>query len=44
MQGNLTTNADFAGRLNISGVWIEFRARLFPNGSANVGTIFTVPK
>jgi hypothetical protein len=40
MRGNLATNADVVGRLIVDGVEVEYRARLLPNGTVNVGTLF----
>jgi filamentous hemagglutinin len=42
MRGNLATNADVVGRLIVDGVEVEYRARLLPNGTVNVGTLFPV--
>ena len=42
MRGNLVTNADVVGRLEVDGVLVEYRARLLENGMVNVGTLFPV--
>jgi filamentous hemagglutinin len=42
MRGNLGVGADVAGRVRIDNVLVEYRARLLPDGSVNVGTIFPV--
>ena len=42
MRPNMATGADVGGRLRIDNVLVEYRARLLPDGSVNVGTIFPV--
>jgi len=42
MRPNMVTEAAVRGRMTIDGVLIEYRARLLPNGTVNVGTIFPV--
>lgn len=42
MRSNMATGADVGGRLRIDNVLVEYRARLLPDGSVNVGTIFPV--
>jgi hypothetical protein len=42
MRGNLAANADVVGRLTVDGVEVEYRARLLPSGTVNVGTLFPV--
>ncbi|WP_253699905.1 beta strand repeat-containing protein [Cupriavidus pauculus] len=42
MRGNMAANADVVGRLIVDGVKVEYRARLLPNGTVNVGTLFPV--
>jgi hypothetical protein len=42
MRPNMPTGADVAGRLRIDNVLIEYRARVLPDGSISVGTIFSV--
>lgn len=42
MRTNIATDADVGGRLRIDDVLVEYRARLLPDGSVNVGTIFPV--
>jgi hypothetical protein len=42
MRGGLTTNADVVGRLTVDGVKVEYRLRLLPDGTVNVGTLFPV--
>ncbi|WP_218081682.1 hypothetical protein [Anthocerotibacter panamensis] len=42
IRDSLATNADVVGRLNVDGILIEYRARLLPTGSVNVGTLFPV--
>ncbi|VTU27608.1 Cell wall-associated polypeptide CWBP200 [Variovorax sp. PBL-H6] len=42
MRGNLATNSDVVGRLTVDGVEVEYRARLLPSGTVNVGTLFPV--
>jgi hypothetical protein len=38
----MEAGADVAGRMRIDNVLVEYRARLLPDGSVNVGTIFPV--
>ncbi|WP_405053894.1 RHS repeat-associated core domain-containing protein [Variovorax soli] len=42
MRGNLAADADVVGRLIVDGVELEYRARLLPSGTVNVGTLFPV--
>ena len=42
MRGSMDVGADVAGRMRIDNVLVEYRARLLPDGSVNVGTIFPV--
>jgi filamentous hemagglutinin len=42
MRGSLEVGADVAGRMRIDKILVEYRARLLPDGSVNVGTIFPV--
>ena len=42
MRGSLAANADVVGRLTVDGVKVEYRARLPPNGTVNIGTLFPV--
>jgi RHS repeat-associated protein len=42
MRGSMATNADTVGRIAVGGVEVEYRARLLPNGTVNVGTLFPV--
>jgi len=42
MRANMAVNADVGGRLVVDRATIEYRARLLPNGTVNVGTIFPV--
>ncbi|MBL9046873.1 MAG: hypothetical protein JNK34_06100 [Tabrizicola sp.] len=42
IRSSIVPGADFAGRMSISGKLVEYRARLLPNGTVNVGTIFVV--
>lgn len=42
MRPNMATGADVGGRIRIDNVLVEYRARLLPDGSVNVGTIFPV--
>jgi hypothetical protein len=42
LRGKLATNADVVGRLTVDGVKVEYRARLLPDGTINVGTLFPV--
>jgi RHS repeat-associated protein len=42
MRGSMEAGADVAGRMRIDNVLVEYRARLLPDGSVNVGTIFPV--
>lgn len=42
MRANMAVNADVGGRLVVDRVTIEYRARLLPNGTVNIGTIFPV--
>jgi RHS repeat-associated protein len=42
IRGNMSVGGDVAGRMRIDGVLVEYRARMLPDGSVNVGTIFPV--
>lgn len=42
MRPNMVPGADVVGRARVDGVLVEYRARLLPNGSVNVGTVFPV--
>lgn len=42
MHGKLATNADVVGRLTVDGIKVEYRARLLPDGTISVGTLFPV--
>lgn len=42
MRPNMAAGADVSGRLRIDNVLVEYRTRLLPDGSVNVGTIFPV--
>ena len=42
MRTNMAVGADVHGRLVVDRVLVEYHARLLPNGTVNVGTIFPV--
>jgi YD repeat-containing protein len=42
MMPDMLPNTNAVGRMTVDGVLVEFRVRILPNGTANVGTIFPV--
>ncbi|MFA6094298.1 MAG: DUF6531 domain-containing protein [Candidatus Paceibacterota bacterium] len=42
MRGNMVIGTDVRGRITVDNVLIEFRTRLLPDGTVNIGTIFPV--
>jgi filamentous hemagglutinin len=42
MREHMGAGAEVGGRLKVDGVLVEYRARLLPDGTVNVGTLFPV--
>ena len=42
VRANMAVNADVRGRMIVDKITIEYRARLLPNGTVHVGSIFPV--
>lgn len=44
MRSSMFPGAGFYGRLRVDGVLVEYRGKLLPNGSVNIGTLFPVKR